>query len=291
MTIKQPFHAELNGDVIELRAVDKVGLERIKLLFAKKDEWTERNKHEYLLHILMELRYQKITEKQVNSVFVLVEASFISTDGRKPDEDEKYERYNDLLELYAPRVPMFTGGTRAVRVSEMNSLEGMVFIQGLIFHLAEECDLPSESQASVIEVMEEWHERRGEMEVDPIDYDDLACTELINEATWREKHIVSDASGMGGAIVRAHIVSRGADAADIEKAWNWMALTPDEHQEQHRIGWDKFLHIYPHLRGRVNRARRLAKKLELEFKAAQAAEIEYSPESLAAEALGEGNND
>jgi hypothetical protein len=55
-------------------------------------------------------------------------------------------------------------------------------------------------------------------------------------------------------------VSRGADAADIEMSWNWLALLPEKHAEQHRLGWDTFLRMYPHLRGRVARARRLAGK-------------------------------
>jgi hypothetical protein len=86
---------------------------------------------------------------------------------------------------------------------------------------------------------------------------------LVTEETWRDRHPYSAASGKGGDIERAHIVSRGADHPDLEKSWNWIALLQDEHLEQHRIGWDAFLQIYPHLRGRVERARRLAGKLEL----------------------------
>jgi hypothetical protein len=101
---------------------------------------------------------------------------------------------------------------------------------------------------------------------------------------WRERHPYSEASGRTGDIVRAHIVSRGSDAADIEKTWNWIALLHEEHMQQHQIGWDAFLQIYPHLRGRVDRARRLAGKFDLEFKREQLA-IEYKPENLALEAL------
>jgi hypothetical protein len=106
------------------------------------------------------------------------------------------------------------------------------------------------------------------------------------EAEWRQKHPYSEASGKGGNIDRAHIVSRGADAPDIEKAWNWMALLHEEHMQQHRIGLDAFLQIYPHLRGRVERARKLAGKLELEFKNTRK-ELQYKSENLAMEALNE----
>jgi hypothetical protein len=129
--------------------------------------------------------------------------------------------------------------------------------------------------------MQEWLEWRGGLDRDPLDYQD---DELMPLEEWRKRHPYSEASGRGGQIVRAHIVSRGADHPDIAKAWNWIALLWDEHQQQHNIGWDAFLQIYPHLRGRVDRARRLAGKLDLDFKAAQKA-IEYKPENLALEAL------
>jgi hypothetical protein len=40
-------------------------------------------------------------------------------------------------------------------------------------------------------------------------------------------------------------------------------MTPEEHEQQHRRGWDEFLMVYPHLRGRVERARRMAGKLDV----------------------------
>jgi hypothetical protein len=115
----------------------------------------------------------------------------------------------------------------------------------------------------VQEVLEEWEAWRGGLETDCTDYTDREQTRTLAEEEWRAKRVYSEASGRGGPIERAHIVSRGADAADIEMSWNWIALTPDEHVDQHRRGWDEFLRIYPHLRGRVERARRLAGKLEL----------------------------
>jgi hypothetical protein len=134
--------------------------------------------------------------------------------------------------------------------------------------------------------MQAWEEWRGTLENDPVDYADLECTRFLSEEEWREKHPYSEASGKGGNIEQAHIVSRGADAPDIEKAWNWIALLHEEHMQQHQIGWDGFLQIYPHLRGRVNRARNLAGKLELAVKKPQKA-IQYNPANLAMQALGE----
>jgi hypothetical protein len=197
---------------------------------------------------------------------------------RPPDEEEKYGLYLDLLEEYADKVQNRFGGLRPVHISESNSAQGARFIDGLLYHLATLCDLDVDTQAEVIDVMQAWEEWRGSLEQDPVDYADLACTQLLTEEEWRTKHLVSEASGQGGRIVRAHIVSRGADAPDIKKSWNWVALLWDEHEQQHRIGWDAFLQIYPHLRGRIERARRLAGKLELKA-------LQKNLQSMAMEAL------
>jgi hypothetical protein len=189
--------------------------------------------------------------------------------------------------LYADKVPnKLTGGLRPIHISESNSAEGARFIDGLLYHLATKCDLEYGTQTTVQDILQQWEEWRGTLDIDPLDYTNIECTDLIPLEEWRKKHPYSEASGRGGNIVRAHIVSRGADAPDIEKAWNWIALLWEEHEQQHQIGWDNFLQIYPHLRGRVGRARKLAGKPELEFKNEQK-KIEYRPENMAVQALME----
>jgi hypothetical protein len=216
-------------------------------------------------------------------VWKLVTVIFESMEGRLPTEEEKYELYLDLLDVYADKVPnRIRGGLRPIHISEANSLEGSKFIDGLLSHLATECSLSYEAQTTVQEILQEWENWRGGLETDHADYANAEQTEMLTELEWRRKHVYSEASGRGGTIVRAHIMSRGADRSDIEKAWNWVALLPEEHEEQHRLGWDKFLDIYPHLRGRVVRARNLAGKLELEFKHE---DIKYRPENMAIEAM------
>ena len=87
--------------------------------------------------------------------------------------------------------------------------------------------------------------------------------EMISIEEFRQRHPISFASGVGGALELAHIVSRGADEIHRDCCWNTMMLTPEEHRKQHQVGWNEFLKIYPHLRGRVERARRIAGKLAL----------------------------
>jgi hypothetical protein len=286
MKIKIPVHAAIHKSYILLKEVDRNGKILIDRLFTKKTEFEGRNNKEYYLWAELDLRYQKRTFKQNASVWKLIECIWLSMEKDPPTEEEKYSLYLDLLETYADKIKnRITGELRPIHISESNSLEGARFIDGLLYHLSTACNLGYDTQSQVIDVLQEWEEWRGGLERDPVDYADLECTRLLTEVEWREKHRVSEASGRGGDIVRAHIVSRGADRPDIEKAWNWMALLWEEHEEQHRTGWDAFLQIYPHLRGRVDRARRLAGKVELEFKSDQKTD-RYKPENLAMEALG-----
>jgi hypothetical protein len=286
MKIRLPLHAALRNGYMVLKEADKNGKILIDRLFSKKKEFEDRNGKEYFLQAELDLRYQKRTLKQNSTVWALITAIFQSMERRPPDEDEKQSLYLDLLEEYADKVPNRFGGLRPVHISESNSAQGARFIDGLLYHLSTMCDLDMDTQTDVIDVMQQWEEWRGSLDRDPADYEDIACTRLLTGEEWRQKHLVSEASGRGGQIVRAHIVSRGADAGDIEKSWNWVALLWEEHGQQHQIGWDNFLQIYPHLKGRVDRARKLAGKLELEFKSAQKT-VEHKPENMALEALNE----
>jgi hypothetical protein len=285
MKIRLPVHAVRKAGYVILKETNKSGADLIKKIFTKKQEWEENNQKEFFLWVEFELRHQKRTLKQNSTVWKLIECIWMSMEKDPPTEEEKYGLYLDLLEVYADKIKnRITGELRPVHISESNSLEGAHFIDNLLYHLATMCNLDYGTQSQVIDVLQDWESWRGSLEIDPMDYSDTECTRLLTEAEWREKHPVSEASGQGGSIVLAHIVSRGADAQDIEKAWNWIALLHEEHIQQHQIGWDAFLRIYPHLCGRVNRARNLAEKLEIEFKNEQRM-IEYNTENLAIEAL------
>ena len=293
MKIRLPVHAVLwrhpqrGGDYILLKTTCGKDNDLVLNFFRTKKEREERNQKEFFVQAVLDLPHQKRTFRQNAAVWKLVTVIFESMEGRLPAEEEKYELYLDLLDAYADKVPnRIKGGLRPVHISEANSLEGSKYIDGLLYHLATECSLSYEAQTTVQEVLQEWETWRGGLETDHTDYADDEQAEMLTEIEWRRKHVYSEASGRGGSIVRTHIVSRGSDAADIEKAWNWMALLPEEHEKQHRIGWDAFLGIYPHLRGRVERARNLAGKMELDYKRESGRPLGIS-KRLALEALAD----
>jgi hypothetical protein len=286
--VRFPAHGAIyKGNYIALKATNRKDHESILRFFRTKKSREDYNHKEFFIQVHFTLRQQRRTHKQLNSVFALVTAIFESMEGRPPLEEEKMALYHDLLDLYAEKVAnRFNNALRPVHISEANSIQGSKFIDGLLYHLTTECELEYGTMATVQSVLEDWLDWKGKLDYDPSDYRDIACTEMLTHAEWIKTHPYSEASGKVGQIVRAHIVSRGSDTADIEKSWNWMALLWEEHEQQHRIGWDDFLQIYPHLRGRVDRARNMAGKLELEFKRDQQA-VEYKPENLVAEALWE----
>ena len=173
----------------------------------------------------------------------------------KPTEEEKYALYLDLLELYADKVPnRYTGELRSIHISEANTMAGSHFIDGLLFHLATMCKLPNDLQATVRSVLYEWEIWRGKQEHDI--NDDRTIDQM------RKYLVYSEASGRTPVHFH-HIVSRGACPSAIDKAWNILALTPDEHNFFHQQckTWEEFFDVYPHLRGRVEMAYRKCNEL------------------------------
>jgi hypothetical protein len=224
-----------------------------RTFFDKVTVKEEKNGARYFHNVTIALPVDSRTYKQNRTLWKLITTIFESQNGRKPNNEEKYNLYLDILDAYADRIPnQLTGNLRPVHISESDTVHGAKLIQACFDILVEMCDLDMDQQADVQDLFKEWQAWRSGLDMDPLDSD-------LSESEWREQHKVSDASGKGGYIELAHIVSRGADHSVIDKSWNWLALTHDEHIEvQHREGWEALLNRYPHLRGRVERARKLA---------------------------------
>lgn len=232
----------------------------VEKLFAAKGRREAREGAPVYPEFSLEVGARARTWKQIKAVWALITIIYQSMHGEKPNNEEKYELYLDCLDLYAEKTPnRFTGALRPVHLSESDAVQCARFIEHLMMVLAEYCDLELDLQTDVRTIFFRWQEWRGEQATDPMDYDEAG--NLLPYEKWRLTHKVSDASGVGGYLERAHIVTRGSDQGDIEAAWNWLMLTPEEHREWHNLGWETWLRKYPHLKGRVLRARSLAAKL------------------------------
>lgn len=233
---------------IVLRAADPKDLQLIYRLFSGKKSREERSRQEILLKCDIDARFQHRSYKQLNSVWKLVTVIFESMENRKPTEEERYDLYLDLLELYADKAPsrFRKNELRPVHISESNTVAAARFIDGLLYHLATECELNYDLQADVRKVLYEWEIWRGRQEHD--------FKDGMTVSEWRERAVYSEASGLCGNVDCHHIVSRGAAPQFEDCAWNVLALTREEHEFFHAHGWNAFLDKYPHLRGKVKRA-------------------------------------
>lgn len=255
MKISAFFHAILQNDKIILKANDPRDMFLIQKLFRSKADRENRTHKEILVKTELDAAFQHITFKQRNAVFKLVEVIFMSEseNHRKPTEQEKYELYLDLLELYADRIPnRYTNQLRVIHVSESNTMAGAHLISGLLYHLNTMCNLTTDLEADIRQVLYAWEIWRGNQEHDFSD--DISVEEL------RERIRFSEASGRQ-PVEFHHIISRGACPQAIEKAWNLVALTDYEHKEFHDIGINGFLEKYPHLKNRFERAKNKCSEL------------------------------
>lgn len=240
------FHGVmLDNNSIILKAADYRDIPMLKKLFVNKKERESRTKKEILLEVEIDAKYQRRTFKQLAAVWKLIEIIFQAENDRRGTDEEYYDLYLDLLDLYADKTPSRYGDhLRPVHISEANTMAAANFIDGLLYHIATMCKLKMDLQSDVRKIIYAWEIWRGQQDSD---INDNRTVEDI-----REKVVYSEASGRFGAELH-HIVTRGADVRYIEAAWNLLALTHDEHMELHQKGWNFFLTKYPHLKKRIER--------------------------------------
>lgn len=228
--------------------------------------FVETNKDSYLT-LDMTSRKPSKSYTQLKTAWSLITVIFQALNFRKPTQSELEQFHNELLEEYSDRKPslLHEGETVPVTMREMSARQLGRFIQTLIRILAEDCELDYSEQISAREIFCEWESYLSGLEQDYTDF--YPDGTMIPMDEWRKIHTVSFASGRTATdemqLDLAHIVTRGSDEIHRDCCWNTMMLTHEEHMKQHEIGWDNFLKLYPHLRGRVERARRMAGKSEL----------------------------
>lgn len=249
MTITANFHAVLRNGYLVMKPTNVHDNTLVEALIAKKAEQETKVGGECALQCELTLPQKAKTYKQRATVWKLIECIFCSMEGRKPCTEEREHLYLDALEAFADRVPskVDPAKTRALHLSEMDSVQAAQFIDALLNHLASECGLSFDIQAEVRGILFEWERWRGEMDTDYLDG--------VKASDWHP--VYSEASGLAGGVDKHHILNRGAYPQYADKAWNLLALTREEHEFFHSAGMDRFMARYPHLQGRIWRARKM----------------------------------
>lgn len=244
-----------------------------------------------IITVTAEIKRANKTYEQIKLAWALISICCEVINGHKPVGDEAEYMCQALYEMYAEEYEWqnpLTGEVEKEKItmSKMSKGQMCAFINQIINFLAQDCDLDTTQQIGVKEIFEQYMSFRSELKEDFVDMD--AEGNYISIEEFRRINTISFASGMGGELDLAHIVSKGTAPQFRDCSWNVCMLTHEEHMLQHKVGWEKFLEIYPHLRGRVERARKMAHKLGLqpvEEKHDEVMEIGVLEESLADEAL------
>lgn len=198
------------------------------------------------------------TYDQVKTVFALTAILFECNYDRIPSSSENERLYRELLEEYAPREESLLNPekTTPIPLSRMEKREAAEFINSLITLIMENCDLTDKQQVDVKQIFEEFQANNNFGENNPTDYDKNG--EMLSEEIWRKKNNFSFASGIKGTeeapLHLHHILTRGAHSAYKDCSWNWIMLTPEEHNYFHQNGYEKFFELYPSTAKRIKNA-------------------------------------
>ncbi len=213
------------------------------------------------------------TYKQQNTIFGLAGILFQCLNNRSPSSEEKENLVRDIMAQYgdyieveykAKKPGLGAPKTRVASISELDIYGASRIIEGLLIELAY-FDLTTDQQGSVKKIFFDWMTWRGGQKTDPIDTIVATNSPSKTEQIFREKNTFCMACTRGGeGLQLAHIVSRGANDRASKEPWNWLILCHNDHVLfQHQKGWGPFLKAYPHLKGRVDRAVKMAAELEV----------------------------
>ena len=203
------------------------------------------------------------TYDQVKTVWALIEIYFEAEYNRKPTPTESANMYMSFIQQYADTEQSLIDPSKEIYVtlSNMSKEQAARFIQNIMNDIIVKCKLSESLQCDVKELYEAFVQYKGTLPTDPVDYDKNGV--LLNKEDWVKMNPCSHASGFTNCLEIAHIVSKGSDEEDRYECWNWLMLTHEEHIGiQHQNGWEELIEIYPHIGGRVKRARELAGKLD-----------------------------
>ncbi len=186
---------------------------------------------------------------------------FIATNGYEPTKDDLYWIHEGLLEKYSIWVTNpLTGVSLPKRTSDpsMTTTEMSKIVEGSLNDLAS-LDIPETILKAIGNDMkklwEGWYSWRYNQETDPL----LEAESSLSMEDYKKIHPVCELCALAGVnsdpIEIMHIISKGADESLYEMPWNWIASNRSHHNLQHNEGWEIIERSYPHIKGKIQRAR------------------------------------
>jgi len=186
---------------------------------------------------------------------------FIAESGYKPTQDDLYWIHEGLLEKYSPWVTNpRTGVSIPKRTSDpsMTTVEMAKIVQGALNELST-MEVPDEILNEIGHNMkklwENWYRWRYEQETDPLFY----AENSLSWEKYKSLHPVCEFCGMPDndfdPLIQMHIISKGSDTSIREMPWNWIRSHNSHHMLQHNEGWEIIERSYPHMVGKLKRAR------------------------------------
>ncbi len=193
---------------------------------------------------------------------------FIAENGYEPAKDDLYWIHEGLLEKYSTwAINPRNGVSTPKRTSDpsMSTTEMAKIVQGALDSLAT-MQIPqsvlNEIGHDMKKLWENWYRWRYGQEKDPL----FEAENSLGWEKYKELHPVCELCSLPESeydpLIRMHIVSKGADLASYERPWNWLRSHNSHHILQHNEGWDIIEKSYPHIVGKLKRARLMQSKGE-----------------------------
>lgn len=197
-----------------------------------------------------------------------------ATHGHRPvsGDEDVYWIHEALIEKYSTEmINLNTQKQEPIRTSDPRMTTKIMarIIEGALNQLAM-TDIPNEVMDEIGEDMfklwKSWYDwRYNKAEEDPLHEVEAG---IITWEQYKIFHPVCELCGLpespSDALERIHIISAGADAGIYEKSWNWIHGHHSHHHLQHasrsggNVGWDAIESSFPHIKGKLTRAKEFA---------------------------------
>lgn len=215
-------------------------------------------------YVTIEIKKSKAdkTYDQLKALFALIPIAWeLDHNGARPTELERGKQYDSFIAAFADKETSTIDPALEIPVTASRMSIGQMsrFIQSICNYCMEKMGQAPDSfiVTECAQVFEEFTRYKNSLEVDPTDLD--SDGNYLNIDEWVSKHPASMADGDMQAVETCHIISKGSRPEFRYCVWNLMRLTHYQHIcIQHAKGWDELFRMFPYLKGRKNRAERLA---------------------------------